>query len=50
VPGLATGASSLEELDEKLAVAVPELLAENGIPFEAEKSPLEIEVQHRRTS
>ena len=35
VPGLATGADTLEELVEKLKVAIPELLAENGIPFEA---------------
>jgi predicted RNase H-like HicB family nuclease len=29
VPGLATGADTLEELVEKLKVAIPELLAEN---------------------
>jgi predicted RNase H-like HicB family nuclease len=33
VPGLATGADTLEELVEKLKVAVPELLAENGNQF-----------------
>lgn len=32
VPGLATGADTLEELVEKLKVAIPELLAENGVP------------------
>lgn len=32
VPGLATGADTLEELVEKLKVAIPELLTENGIP------------------
>jgi predicted RNase H-like HicB family nuclease len=32
LPGLATGADTLEELVEKLKVAIPELLAENGIP------------------
>jgi predicted RNase H-like HicB family nuclease len=30
VPGLATGADTLEELLQKLKVAIPELLAENG--------------------
>jgi predicted RNase H-like HicB family nuclease len=30
VPGLATGADTLEELVEKLKVAIPELLTENG--------------------
>jgi len=34
VPGLATGADTLEELVEKLKTVIPELLAENGIPFE----------------
>jgi predicted RNase H-like HicB family nuclease len=31
VPGLATGADTLEELVEKLKAALPELLAENGV-------------------
>jgi predicted RNase H-like HicB family nuclease len=31
VPGLATGADTFEDLIEKLKVAIPELLAENGI-------------------
>jgi predicted RNase H-like HicB family nuclease len=31
VPGLATGADSLEELIEKLKVVIPELLEENGL-------------------
>jgi predicted RNase H-like HicB family nuclease len=31
VPGLATGADTFEELIEKLRVAVPELLEENGL-------------------
>jgi predicted RNase H-like HicB family nuclease len=45
VPGLATGADTLEELVEKLKVAIPELLAENGIPFEAERVPFKIEAK-----
>jgi predicted RNase H-like HicB family nuclease len=31
VPGLATGADTLEELIEKLKVVIPELLVENGL-------------------
>jgi predicted RNase H-like HicB family nuclease len=31
VPGLATGADTLEELVEKLKIVIPELLAENGV-------------------
>jgi predicted RNase H-like HicB family nuclease len=34
VPGLATGADTLEELIERLKVAIPEMLTENGIAFE----------------
>jgi predicted RNase H-like HicB family nuclease len=45
VPGLATGADTLEGLIEKLKVAIPELLAENGIPFEADKLPFKIEAE-----
>jgi predicted RNase H-like HicB family nuclease len=45
VPGLATGADTLEELVEKLKVAIPELLAENGIPFEADNLPFKIEAE-----
>jgi predicted RNase H-like HicB family nuclease len=45
VPGLATGADTLEELVEKLKVAIPELLAENGIPFEPDNLPFKIEAQ-----
>jgi predicted RNase H-like HicB family nuclease len=45
VPGLATGADTLEELVEKLKVAIPELLAENGIPFEADKLWFKIEAE-----
>ncbi len=32
VPGLATGADTFEALTEKLRIAVPELLEENGLP------------------
>lgn len=45
VPGLATGADTLEELVEKLKVTIPELLAENGIPFEADNLPFKIEAE-----
>jgi predicted RNase H-like HicB family nuclease len=45
VPGLATGADTLEELVEKLKVAIPELLAENGIPFQADNLPFKIETE-----
>lgn len=31
VPGLATGADTMEELIEKLRIVVPELLDENGL-------------------
>jgi predicted RNase H-like HicB family nuclease len=45
VPGLATGADTLEELVEKLKVAIPELLAENGISFVPDNLPFKIEAQ-----
>ena len=45
VPGLATGADTLEELVEKLKVAIPELLAENGVLFDAESLPFKIEAK-----
>jgi predicted RNase H-like HicB family nuclease len=45
VPGLATGADTLEELIEKLKVAIPEMLAENGIPFEPGKLPFKVEAE-----
>jgi hypothetical protein len=32
VPGLATGAGSLEQLAEKLQIVVPELLEANNLP------------------
>ena len=31
VPGLATGAETLEDLIEKLKIVIPELLVENGL-------------------
>ena len=31
VPGLATGADTLEDLIEKLKIVIPELLVENGL-------------------
>jgi len=34
VPGLATGADMIEALIERLKVAIPEILTENGIAFE----------------
>jgi predicted RNase H-like HicB family nuclease len=45
VPGLATGADTLEELIEKLKVAIPELLTENGVSFEADKLLFKIEAE-----
>ena len=45
VPGLATGADTLEELVEKLKIAIPELLAENGISFVPDNLPFKIEAQ-----
>ena len=45
VPGLATGADTLEELIEKLKVTIPEVLAENGIPFEADRLLFKIEAE-----
>jgi predicted RNase H-like HicB family nuclease len=46
VPGLATGADTLETLVEKLKVVIPELLAENGIvPATTGSVPFEITIQ-----
>jgi len=45
VPGLAAGADTLEELIEKLKIAIPEMLAENGIPFDRDRLPFKIEAE-----
>ena len=45
VPGLATGADTLEELIEKLKTIIPELLTENGIPFEAKRLAFKVEAE-----
>jgi predicted RNase H-like HicB family nuclease len=43
VPGLATGADTIEELVEKLKVIVPELLVENGLLPQSEvEVPFEV--------
>jgi predicted RNase H-like HicB family nuclease len=39
VPGLATGAETLENLVDKLRVVVPELLEENGLLGQSEDVP-----------
>lgn len=45
VPGLATGADTLEHLAQMLEVAIPELLTVNSIPFEAERLRFKIEAR-----
>jgi predicted RNase H-like HicB family nuclease len=46
VPGLATGADTFQTLVEKLKVAVPELLAENGfVPATTRSVPFEIRIR-----
>jgi predicted RNase H-like HicB family nuclease len=43
VPGLATGADTLEELIEKLKIVIPELLEENGLlPAGTDDVPFEV--------
>jgi predicted RNase H-like HicB family nuclease len=43
VPGLATGADTLEELIEKLKIVIPELLEENGLlPAGTEEVPFSV--------
>jgi predicted RNase H-like HicB family nuclease len=42
VPGLATGADTLEELIAKLEVAIPEMLVENGIPIGTERLQVKV--------
>jgi predicted RNase H-like HicB family nuclease len=46
VPGLATGADTLEQLIEKLKVAIPELLEENGL---VSTGPLPFEIKAERS-
>ena len=46
VPGLATGADTLEQLIEKLKVAIPELLEENGL---VSAGPLPFEIKAERS-
>ena len=54
VPGLATGADTLEGLVEKLKMVVPELLEENGLlagPFESDDVPFVLlaqRIEHAR--
>jgi predicted RNase H-like HicB family nuclease len=46
VPGLATGADTLEGLIEKLKVVIPELLVENGLlPTSVEHVPFELRAE-----
>jgi predicted RNase H-like HicB family nuclease len=45
VPGLATGADTFEELIEKLKTVIPELLTENGVPFEADRLAFKVEAE-----
>jgi len=46
VPGLATGADTLEGLIEKLKVVIPELLIENGLlPAHTENVPFAIKAE-----
>jgi len=46
VPGLATGADTLEQLVEKMKVAIPELLEENGL---VSAGPLPFEIKAERS-
>lgn len=46
IPGLATEASTLEKLAEKLRIMVPELLAANGLLGDADSLAFEL-VGHR---
>ena len=46
VPGLATGADTLEALIEKLKVVIPELLVENGLlPAGAQNVPFAVKAE-----
>jgi predicted RNase H-like HicB family nuclease len=48
VPGLATGAETIEALIRKLKVVVPELLQENGL-LAAGQQDIELEISAERT-
>jgi hypothetical protein len=48
VPGLATGAGTIEGLIRKLRVVVPELLQENGL-LAAGQQDIELEISAERT-
>ena len=52
VPGLATGADTLDDLVEKLKVVIPELLEANGIlGADASEIPFSVHAErHERTS
>ena len=46
VPGLATGADTLEALIEKLRIVIPELLVENGLlPASIDSVPFAIKAE-----
>ena len=46
VPGLATGAETLEGLIEKLKIVIPELLVENGLlPASIESVPFAVRAE-----
>ncbi len=48
VPGLATGADTFEGLIEKLKIAIPELLVENGL-LASDTDNVSFEVKAERT-
>lgn len=48
VPGLATGADTVELLLQKLKVVIPELLVENGV-IPASTGSIRFEIRMRRT-
>jgi predicted RNase H-like HicB family nuclease len=46
VPGLATGADTLEDLIEKLKIVIPELLVENKLlPADTESVPFAVKAE-----
>ena len=48
VPGLATGAETLEDLIERLKIVIPELLVENGL-LSASVASVSFEVRAERS-